>query len=161
MSNLYRLLNRVSMAVAGFSIIALILECNLNIIGRYVRKPIPGSYDILSLGVVFVIAASLLPVELSGGHVVVSNITSRLFKSGMIRKIYDVIMSIINLFIVLWLLGAIVYHLAAVSIPGNERAMTLQVICAPFRIAWALGVLLLALGILKKTLEIIWGKGEK
>jgi TRAP-type C4-dicarboxylate transport system permease small subunit len=143
------------MVVGGVSLITLILECNLNIIGRYFRKPIEGSYDFLSLGAVFLIAAGLLPTELSGGHVVVSNIVRRLFKKRIIRKIYDSIICLINLCAVLWLTWAVVNYVVAESIPSGEKAMTLQISCYPFHLVWAIGLFLLALGILKRTVETI------
>lgn len=161
MSNSWSLLSRVLMAVGGVSLLALILECNLNIIGRYLRKPIEGSYDFLSLGAVFLVAAGLLPTELSGGHVVVGNIVRRLFKKRIIRKIYDSIICLINLCTILWLTWAIVNHVIVESIPSGEKAMTLQISSYPFRLVWAMGLLLLALGILKRTVETITNtKGE-
>jgi len=161
MSNYWRLLDKVLMGVGGASLLILIVECNVNIVGRYLRKPIEGNYDFLSLGAVFLIATGLLPTELSNGHVVVGSVVRRLFKGDSARKIYDTFLCLINLCAVLWLTWAILDHLVGVSMPAGEKAMTLHISCYPFRLVWAIGLVLLALGIIRRTVETLTNKKGK
>lgn len=156
----WRVLNRVSTVAAGILLMILIAECNLNIIGRYFRKPIRASYDLLSFVAVLMVAASLIPTEFSGGHVVVSTFILKLIKKRIVQRILESVSILINLAAVLLLVWTIVDYIVNISIPDKEMALTLQISCIPFRVVWALGWMLLCLGILKKLVERI-SQGEK
>lgn len=153
--------NRISIVAAGVLLITLIVECNVNIVGRYFRTPVGASYDFLSLVGALMVAASLIPTEFNNGHVVVSSFTLGLIKNRILQTILSIFTNIINIAAVLFLVWTIINHVVYVSIPNKELAMTMKISCAPFRIGWALGWALMSLGILKKIVEGIVQKGKK
>lgn len=153
-------LSKVPMAIGGFFLLLLIAECNVNIVGRYLRMPIAGSYDFLSLFGVFMVAACLIITELSEGHIMISMFTFGSSKR-FLRTAHNTIVTLISIGAVLWLVWTIVHHIVKVSIPHNELAMTLEIPCAPFRIGWAIGWILLIVGLVKKLHNNLTGKRQR
>ena len=141
--------------IGGGLLIMLVVECNLNIVGRYLRMPIEASYDFLSLFGAVMIAFCLVATEINRGHVVVSIFVISLSKKKRIRAFFDIMVQVISVCSIFWLVFAIAYHVAKISIPGNELAMTMRISCAPFRIAWALGWIMLCLAIVKNLLNTL------
>lgn len=136
-------LSKLPTVIGGFFLLLLLAECGMNIVLRYLRMPIAASYDFLSLFGVFMIAPCLIITESSGGHVLISIFTFGASKNRKIGIVIDTIIKLITLSSVLLIAYAIFVHLAKVSLPNHELAMTMEIPCAIFRAAWGVGWILL------------------
>ena len=127
-------------------LLAVMLLVILNIVLRTLfDKPITGSYDLVSLFIVIVVALALANCAVGKGHIAVEFIVER-FSAG-IQRFIDIIMNIASfIFIGLFTYNVGVYAYAA-AVAGDE-SWTLKIPLYPFISLVCIGFILLCMVII-------------
>lgn len=124
-------------------LLAVMLLVVLNIIMRSLfARPITGSYDLVSLFIVVVVALALANCALEKGHVAVEFLVDR-FSSGM-QRVIDIVMNAASLIF----LGLFTYNVglyAYVAAVAGDESFTLKIAHYPFISLVCLGYILLCL----------------
>ncbi len=120
--------------VAGVALVLIMLLTSLDVILRYLGYPIPGTYDMVSMGAAFVLGFAIPRTSWDKGHVTVDILVERLPQK---RVAFDIVTRIIGLFF-FFLLG---WNLIKTAIGFARTGDSTQTIAVPFYpVAFALGV---------------------
>lgn len=124
-------------AILGMMVITV-----LDVILRFFRRPIPGTYDIVGLLGALAISFSLAYTSVEKGHIAVEFLVQRLSEKK--RAVVDMITSLVStLFFFLASWRCYLYALDFRS--GGEVSMTIKMPVYPFVLGTALGCALLTL----------------
>jgi len=120
--------------VAGTVLVLIMLLTSLDVILRYLRHPIPGTYDLVSLGAAFVAGFAIPRTSLDRTHVSVDILIEKLPAA---RGVFDVATRVMALALFL-LLG---WNLVEMGTGYLRTGETTQTLLLPFYpIAFALGI---------------------
>ncbi len=93
-------LSRWMDGVAGTALVFIMLLTSVDVVLRYLRHPIPGTYDIVSLAAAFVVGFAIPRTSLGKTHVTVDILVERLQSS---KKMFEVGTRIMGIFFFLFL----------------------------------------------------------
>jgi TRAP-type C4-dicarboxylate transport system permease small subunit len=120
--------------VAGTVLVLIMLLTSLDVILRYLGYPIPGTYDLVSLGAAFVLGFAIPRTSLDKTHVSVDILVERFPRR---RVIFDIGTRILGFFF-FFLLG---WNLIKMGISFARTGDSTQTLSLPFYpIAFALGI---------------------
>jgi TRAP-type C4-dicarboxylate transport system permease small subunit len=120
--------------VAGAALVLIMLLTSLDVILRYLGYPIPGTYDLVSLGAAFVLGFAIPRTSWDKGHVTVEILVERI--PGK-RRIFDIGTRIVGLFF-FFLLG---WNLTKMGMSYVRTGDSTQTLSVPFYpVAFALGI---------------------
>jgi len=120
--------------VAGTALILIMLLTSVDVVVRYLGYPVPGTYDLVSLGAAFVLGFAIPRTSWDKGHVTVDILVERLPRK---RVIFDIATRIIG-FIFFFLLG---WNLVKTGISFVRTGDSTQTLAVPFYpVAFALGL---------------------
>ena len=120
--------------IAGAALVLIMLLTSLDVIVRYLGYPIPGTYDLVSLGAAFVLGFAIPRTSWDKGHVTVDLLVERLPRK---RVVFDIATRIIGLFF-FSLLG---WNLIKMGMSYLRTGDSTQTLAVPFYpVAFALGV---------------------
>jgi TRAP-type C4-dicarboxylate transport system permease small subunit len=152
-------LNKVSLQIAGFFLIAMILISCGNVFLRIVWMPIKGTYELLGFFSAMAAAMALGYTQIKRAHVAVDILTTRLPKKT--SKVIDGFSCLVGcLFFIIS--GWQVFECAEILRETGEVTETLRVIYYPFTYVMSLGFFLLSLALFVQFLTLFDTKeGEK
>jgi TRAP-type C4-dicarboxylate transport system permease small subunit len=120
--------------IAGAALVLIMLLTSLDVIVRYLGYPIPGTYDLVSLGAAFVLGFAIPRTSWDKGHVTVDLLVERLPRK---RIVFDIVTRIIGIFF-FSLLG---WNLVKTGIGFVRTGDSTQTLAVPFYpVAFALGL---------------------
>lgn len=127
-------------AGGGFLLVAMMIHVS-NILGRFFKFVIPGSYEIFELIMVIPVGFALVYAALHKYHVTVDVIVTRFPEK--LRAAADILASLLGF--VIW--GLIVYAASAMAAETGlqELSETLEIPYLPFRMIWIFCLLLFCL----------------
>jgi len=120
--------------VAGAALVLIMLLTSLDVICRYLGYPIPGTYDLVSLGAAFVLGFAIPRTSWDKGHVTVEILVERI--PGK-RRFFDIGTRIVGLFF-FFLLGWNLFKMGISYLRTGDSTQTLSVPFYP--VAFALGL---------------------
>lgn len=138
--------------VAGAGIVFMMLLVTLDVILRFFRSPIPGTYEMAGLIGTVIVSFSLAWTFLERGHIVVEFLISKLpRKTQWIVDAVNDCISLIFFALVAWQSWVYGTSLRA----SGEVSLTVQLPLFPFLYGIAIGCGLLCLAILADLMDII------
>lgn len=142
----------VSSRIAGSILVFLALLLVADTIGRFIKFPVTGSYEIVQYGFALIVCFSIAYTGVQGGHIAIDLLYGRL--PQRIKHLFEIIsqfLSIITFALITWRLSVDGLEAYALS----ERSSTLSIPVFLFEFALALGFFMLALVILLNFLKLI------
>jgi TRAP-type C4-dicarboxylate transport system permease small subunit len=120
--------------VAGTALVLIMLLTSLDVILRYLGRPIPGTYDLVSLGAAFVLGFAIPRTSLDKTHVSVDILVERFPDK---KRFFDIGTRMLGFFF-FFLLG---WNLIKMGISFARTGDSTQTLSLPFYpIAFALGI---------------------
>lgn len=141
--------------MAGVILALLVVLLVLNIIGRFIKYPITGSYEGVQYGFALIVCFAISSTALAGKHIDIDLIFSRYPQK--IKLVLDVINQLVGV----GLFTLIVYRLCADGAESYrlvEKSSTLGLPVFLFKYLLAIGFVLLGLVIFLKFWELIGGQ---
>ena len=138
--------------IAGSILVFLTLLLVLDTIGRFIKYPVTGSYEIVQYGFALIVCFSIAYTAVERGHIVIDLLFGRF--PQRVKHIFEIISQLLSMLIfalITWRLG--VDGLEAYKL--SERSSTLAIPISLFKFALALGFAMLALVILLNFLKLI------
>lgn len=142
-------LDKIVLWVGYIGISATVLIFVINVCSRKLGWPLPGSYSIITVMAVFLAAPAIIHVQIQRSHLIVESLTSKFPPRTL--KIMETIADIFSLGI--WgIAGWLGLKYAAKMWVAKEVAEPLNFPVAPFRLIWAIGLIIFCFVILIQLL---------
>jgi TRAP-type C4-dicarboxylate transport system permease small subunit len=141
-----------SSRIAGLILVFLTLLLVVDAIGRFIKYPVTGSYEIVQYGFALIVCFSIAYTGMKGGHISIDLLYDRLPQK--MKRLFEIVgqsLSILIFALITWRLGVDGREAYTLS----ERSSTLNIPVSLFKFALALGFALLALVILFNFLKLI------
>lgn len=142
----------VSSRIAGIILVFLTLLLVADTVGRFIKYPVTGSYEIVQYGFALIVCFSIAYTGMKGGHISIDLLYGRL--PQRIKRLFEIMSQLLSILIfalITWRLS--VDGLEAYTL--SERSSTLSIPVSLFKFALALGFVMLALVILLNFLKLI------
>jgi TRAP-type C4-dicarboxylate transport system permease small subunit len=136
----------------GIILVFLTLLLVVDTVGRFIKYPVTGSYEIVQYGFALIVCFSIAYTGMKGGHISIDLLYGRLPEK--IKRLFEIVSQLLSILIfalITWRLS--VDGLEAYTL--SERSSTLSIPVSLFKFALALGFALLALVILFNFLKLI------
>lgn len=131
--------------VAGMILVFLTLLLVADAIGRIVKYPVTGSYEIVQYGFALIVCFSIAYTGVKGGHITIDLLSNRLpFRMKNLFEIMSQILSFLIFILISWRL--MVDGLEAYTL--GERSSSLEIPVFLFKFALSIGFTMLTLVIL-------------
>jgi TRAP-type C4-dicarboxylate transport system permease small subunit len=138
--------------IAGLILVFLTLLLVADTIGRFIKNPVTGSYEIVQYGFALIVCFSIAYTGMKGGHISIDLLYGRL--PERIKRLFEIVSQLLSILIfalITWRLGVDGREAYTLS----ERSSTLSIPVSLFKFALALGFAMLALVILFNFLKSI------
>lgn len=141
-SKLGRTVSIVLVAIGTVPLLIMMVIIVGNSLGRALfRAPISGTIEIAGLAGAVIVAAAVGFTARERGNVAVDVLLSRL--RSRTRAVFDAVAYLLSLVGVMFLLWAEIRDIIT-ALEVDEVSMTMSIPTAPFKIAWALGIVIMA-----------------
>jgi TRAP-type C4-dicarboxylate transport system permease small subunit len=153
-----RIVSAALLVISAIPLIIMMVVVTGNSLGRALFKtPISGTIEIAGLAGVILVAAAVGFTARERGNVAVDVLMSRL--SPRVKGLFDVFTFFLSLAAVSFLLWAVVLEAFSAQ-KMKETTLTMGISTAPFKSAWAAGILILACFLLVHLVVAIRKKGK-
>ena len=141
-SKLGRTVSIVLVAIGTVPLLIMMVIIVGNSLGRALfRAPISGTIEIAGLAGAVIVAAAVGFTARERGNVAVDVLLSRL--RSRTRAVFDAVAYLLSFVGVMFLLWAEIRDIIT-ALEVDEVSMTMSIPTAPFKIAWALGIVIMA-----------------
>jgi TRAP-type C4-dicarboxylate transport system permease small subunit len=148
---------RLSGIVAGIFLTCMVTLVVLTVVLRPIGITITGSYEILAFLAVFTIAGALVYTAYRGSHITVRILISKLAPKYLrIAEIMHAVLGIAMLLLLVWANNVVIQDRW-----DNELTDVLIVPMPPFRVVWALGMVLFCLVLVTDLIITLRNEGKK
>ena len=157
-SKLSQVMVKVLLVIGAIALMIMMAIVVGNSLGRALfKKPIFGTIEFAGLAGVVVVAVAVVFAERERRNVVVDVVANRF--TPRTRALADAFTLFLSLGAVAFLFWAM-FNDALNSVTVREITLTTGIFTAPFKFAWAIGIIILCLFLLQHIIETI-RKGEK
>ena len=157
-SKLSQVMMKVLLVIGAIALMIMMAIVVGNSLGRALfKKPIFGTIEFAGLAGVVVVAVAVVFAERERRNVVVDVVANRF--TPRTRALADAFTLFLSLGAVAFLFWAM-FNDALNSVTVREITLTTGIFTAPFKFAWAIGIIILCLFLLQHIIETI-RKGEK
>ncbi|MFC1820139.1 TRAP transporter small permease subunit [Thermodesulfobacteriota bacterium] len=141
-ANIIRWLSRAGMALGAVFLVAMMVLVVMNVGVRPFGRVIGGTIEVVELMAVVIVAFALAYTALSGSHVIVDIVVSRLSqRTQQIFKSFTYFLYLVTLVLITWANAGLTYRRYLV---GEETDLH-RISYIPFRSIWVLGLIIFCL----------------